>query len=126
MVASQITLLTACSGSVAEILPKLIIIITLFKEIPLAGFRIPKPWILDSTDLITWIPESRSRITLREATRIRAERFKHCFVDGCLLNLISFLFLNPWFDVLLHCTAVHKHHGRSLKSTFIFYLLLKF
>ena len=53
MVASQITLLTACSRSVAEILrlPKLIIIITVLKEIPLAGFRIPKPWILDSTDL---------------------------------------------------------------------------
>ena len=29
----------------------IIIIITLFKEIPLAGFRIPKPWIVDSTDL---------------------------------------------------------------------------
>ena len=44
MVASQITLLTACSRSVAEILrlPKLIIIITLLKEIPLGGFRIPQ------------------------------------------------------------------------------------
>ena len=95
MVASQITLLTAGSLSVAEILrlPKLIIIITLFKEIPLAGFRIPKPWILDSTDLITWIPESRSRITLHEATRIRAERFKRCFVNRCLLNLISFFII---------------------------------
>ena len=81
-------------------------------------------WIPDSKavdsgfhrPIITWIPESRSRITLHEATRILAERFKRCFVDGCLLNLISFFFFNPWFDVLLHCTAVHKHHGRSLKS----------
>ena len=52
-------LMTACLCFVAERLrlPKLIIIIiiiiiiTLFKEIPLAGFRIPKPWIVDSTDL---------------------------------------------------------------------------
>ena len=39
-------------------------------RIPLAGFRIPKPWIPDSTDQITWIPDSGFQTTLHGARRV--------------------------------------------------------
>ena len=85
-------------------------------------------------DSISWIPDSKAvdsgfhrpnyldsgikipnYLTWGDTYSCRAFQALLCRWMPFKLNFI-FFFLNPWFDVLLHCTAVHKHHGRSLKS----------